>query len=247
MFSWYVFLHQDHLLEAYTVNHSWQITVLGSEAHFRYHSVKQGCLSPMSALGTLSKRHRAHWGQLLSPCDLGNFWVFLGMFWAQAKDRYLSETPIQSVSGGEQVGYHRFSRNHQNEASSGHQVIVGSDSTPGQAWGYSLRGKSILRSYDACMRLGDFQVLFRKPATWVKTNSLLLELSWVVYDLSGTGYQGITRVWQLVLTRPNQILIWPPPIPAGYGGGGLNTGTMVLVPFELLSLCWTSGWVSGRS
>ena len=90
----------------------------------------------------------------------------------------------------------------------------------------------MLRSYYACMRLADFHEFFRKPAAWVKANCLLLKVAWEVYDLGGAGYQGITRVWQVVLTRPIKILIWPPLIPAGYEGGGLNAGTMVALPLK---------------
>lgn len=81
-----------------------------------------------------------------------------------------------------------------------------------------------------------------------------------MHELGEAWSQGVTRVGLAVLTRLMQTLIWCLPAPACCVARGLNTGTMTaappafalkahnsdspymsMVPFELLSLCWSLG------
>lgn len=84
-------------------------------------------------------------------------------------------------------------------------------------------------------------------------------LAWMEFSQSWVGL-GLREspVWgRAVFTKLMQTQVWCLPAPSVCMWGGLNTGTMValtlkpynsishmsLEPFELLSLCWSLGWV----
>ena len=96
----------------YKASCRWLALVLGLEVQRKGAAVNQGQLPLLLGLGSLHKRYRAHWGQMLLV------WKVLGKSEAWAKTGLHKEKPLKTASVGPQVGWGRISGNHRGGANS---------------------------------------------------------------------------------------------------------------------------------